>query len=150
MKKITKPKAKLPYKTGRNTKNTPDTRKELLDALKVGHTDKDSCILAGVGHDFFYSLIKKDTEFSEEVKKARLVAKDQCIKIIRSAATKTWTAAAWYLERKFKNEFSSRNEVTGANGESLMMTDEERAEAQRVFPNMNLKKENGDNNLRKD
>ena len=106
MKKITKPKAKLPYKTGRNTKNTPDTRKELLDALKVGHTDKDSCILAGVSHEFFYQLIKKDLAFSEDVKKARLVAKDQCIKIIRSAATKTWTAAAWYLERKFKDEYS--------------------------------------------
>jgi len=106
MKKITKPKAKLPYKTGRNTKNTPDIRKKLLDALKVGHTDKDSYTLAGVGHDFFYSLIRKDTEFSEDVKKARLKAKDQCIKIIMSAASKTWTAAAWYLERRFKDEYS--------------------------------------------
>lgn len=81
----------------------------LLAHLRVGHTDKDACTLSGINPDTLYTWIKEKPDFSEAVKKARLVAKDQSIKIIRRAALRNWTAAAWYLERKFRDEFSTKH-----------------------------------------
>lgn len=84
----------------------PEVWVEVLKALSIGHLDQDACVLAGIHKDTFYDKIRKDSAFSDEVKKARLKAKDISIKVIRKAAIKTWTAAAWWLERKHRDEFA--------------------------------------------
>lgn len=89
-----------------------ETQESLLAHLRVGHNDKDACQLAGINPDTLYTWIKEKPDFSEAVKKARLVAKDQCVKIIRRAALKSWQAAAWYLERKHRDEFSTKHFLT--------------------------------------
>jgi hypothetical protein len=38
------------------------------------------------------------------------------VAIIQKAADTTWQAAAWWLERKHKADWSSRVEQTGADG----------------------------------
>lgn len=98
---------------GRHTKKTPETVDALLQALAIGHTRRDACQLAGINEDTIILWIKKDSEFSEQVKKAELVAKDQCIKLVRKAATTQWQAAAWYLERKHHAEFGLKHEIRG-------------------------------------
>lgn len=98
-------------KRGRKSK-LPDIHDIILSHLRVGHTDKDACTLSGINTDTFYTWLREKPDFSEDVKKARLVAKDQSIKIIRRAALRNWTAAAWYLERKFRDEFSTKHSIT--------------------------------------
>lgn len=78
----------------------------VIEYLKIGHTDHDAVILAGINPDTFYTWIKEKPEFSEKVKEARLFAKDRALKIIQNAAIRSWTAAAWYLERKHRDEFA--------------------------------------------
>ena len=41
-------------------------------------------------------------------------------KLVTMAAQEDVKVAQWYLERKMKDEFSSRNELTGANGKDLL------------------------------
>lgn len=96
---------KKPGKMGR--KGIPPSEWEaVLEALKLGHLDKDACILGGVSRDSFYEKIRNDADFSDKVNKARLKAKDMCIKMIRKTALTRWTAAAWWLERKHRDEFA--------------------------------------------
>lgn len=102
-----KPKAKM----GRKSK-FDDVQEELLAHLRVGHTDKDACTLAGISTETFYTWLKDIPDFSDTVKKARMVAKDQCVKIVRRAALRSWPAAAWYLERRFREEYSTKHNVT--------------------------------------
>lgn len=96
---------KKPEKRGRK-KITPSEWDAVLEALKLGHLNGDACILGGVSEDSFYNKIKTDPEFSEKVNKAKLKAKDMCIKMIRKTALTRWTAAAWWLERKYRDEFA--------------------------------------------
>lgn len=96
---------KKPETRGRKT-IPPSEWDRLLDALKLGHLDKDACILAGVSRETFYKKIKEDSDFSDKVNKARLHAKDMCVKMIRKTALTRWTAAAWWLERKYRDEFA--------------------------------------------
>lgn len=103
---------KKPTKSAGRRGKFAEVENELLAHLRVGHTDKDACILAGINTDTLYTWLKDKPEFSEAVKKARMVAKDQCVKIIRRAALKSWPAAAWYLERRFRDEYSTKHNVT--------------------------------------
>jgi hypothetical protein len=51
--------------------------------------------------------------FWQEVKKAEAVAEAEAIGMIQSAANEgTWQAAAWYLERKFKDRWGKTEKVT--------------------------------------
>ena len=44
-------------------------------------------------------------EFCERIKKAELENKQRSMVIIQQAATKSWQAAAWWLERKYRDEY---------------------------------------------
>jgi hypothetical protein len=48
-------------------------------------------------------------EFAEEIKRAEYACKIQCIEHILKASKKLWTAAAWWLERKHRDEFGLRH-----------------------------------------
>lgn len=48
-------------------------------------------------------------EFSEAIKKAETRCKQTYIGVIKKASEKTWTAAAWWLERKYHEEFGLKN-----------------------------------------
>lgn len=120
-KPIEQPPKKPKAKTGRKGKFS-DVEESLLAHLRVGHTDKDACALVGISAETLYTWLKEKPEFSESVKKARMVAKDQCIKIIRRAGLKSWMAAAWYLERRFRDEYSTKHNVTH-DGAIVSLTD---------------------------
>ena len=72
---------------------------------------------AGINYDTFCEWMKKP-EFSEAIKKAESQAntkgKDVAIMSIFNAMPNQWQAAAWWLERKFKTEFS-REETLNQN-----------------------------------
>ncbi len=107
-------------------KYSGETITELCKLLEQGNGRVDSCILVGLHYDTFTEWMRgripekllsglndeetkeKKSEFSDAVKRAETKAKQGMIDIIIKAAPKQWQAAAWYLERKFPNEYAQR------------------------------------------
>lgn len=80
---------------------------EICKWLRAGNNQEDSAILAGIAECTFYAWMKKP-KFSEAIKKALVECKAKNIDIIQKAAQKTWQASAWWLERKYNEEFALR------------------------------------------
>lgn len=75
-------------------------------------------------------------QFWREVKKAEAEAETNAVELIKAAATDgSWQAAAWYLERKFKDRWSRQEKVSHegsvAHNHQLLPTDSEKLEEAR-------------------
>lgn len=119
--------------------------KEICDNLRLGHTIEDACVLSGISKDTFYRWLKKKSDFSDAIKKAEIECKRAHIANIRRAAmgirvlidpkdpekgykfTKDpiWQASAWWLERRYKEEFSTKQEVELTDRKELNKIEEE-------------------------
>lgn len=108
-------------KGGRSSVMTDEVLRKLEYAFAMGATDKEACFHAGIGASTLYDYQKENPEFSERKwgLKGSVVLKAKTN--IASAIDKGDTdLSKWYLERKAKEEFSPRAEVTGADGEALL------------------------------
>ena len=101
---------------GKTTKYNDETITHITQALRAGNTRRASCSYAGISEDTFANWLRDRSEFAESIKKAEADAEVRNVAIIQRAADTTWQAAAWWLERKHKAEWSSRVEQTGADG----------------------------------
>lgn len=70
---------------GRKTKYTPKTVERILQLLRDGNTDTDTCALSGVAQPTFYMWLKQKVEFSEAVARARSEARELAVKAWKSA-----------------------------------------------------------------
>ena len=63
--------------------------------------------------------------FAQEVAKMQAAAGLKAVAVVRGAMDKSWQAAAWFLERRFPDEFAlkTRTELTGKNGQPLIPSD---------------------------
>jgi len=84
---------------GRPTKLTPETQKLICDAVAAGVPVQVAARLAGISQSTYYAWVSRHKDFAEAVKKAYAVAESRLVGYIYRAAAKTWTAAAWLLER---------------------------------------------------
>lgn len=97
---------------GRPTVMTKETLEKLEYAFSLGCTDKSACLYADISPDTLYEYQKKNPEFTE--RKAAL--KEQQVLKARSVVdnalnTGDVATARWLLERKCKDEFSTRTEI---------------------------------------
>jgi len=99
-----------------------ETWNRVIAAIASGLTNQDACSAVGVGKTSFYAKVKEDEQFALQVDKAQVSFKLKHLRNIDQATLNDWKASAWLLERKFKNEFSLRTEVTGADGEDAHFT----------------------------
>lgn len=83
----------------------PEISQQLCTYLSNGSNRTDAVTLSGIHYDTFLTWMKERPEFSEAIKKAEATCKQRNIQIVQKAAITTWTAAAWWLERKYPNEF---------------------------------------------
>jgi len=95
---------------------------KLEQAFAIGCTDKEACIYAGITPDqLYYYTSTVNPQFQvikEELKeKPILKARQTIVKGLDQADN-----AKWFLERKVKNEFSSRTELTGKDGKELKIS----------------------------
>jgi hypothetical protein len=87
----------------------------LLKALSEGFGRVRSCKAAGITHNTLIIWLEEKHDFHDAVKKAEAVGED-LIKdmarrgIIEKFATQ-WQAAAWYLERRYPDEYKNRTEI---------------------------------------
>jgi transposase len=103
----------------RPTKRTPERETRLLEALRAGNTRRASCAYAGIDQDTLANWLRRWSDFSDAVEKAEADAEIRNVAIIQKAASETWQAAAWWLERRRPAEYRQRQEVTGADGGAL-------------------------------
>lgn len=95
---------------------------EICNFIRAGNTHRDAALLSDITESTFYEWAK-DSEFSERLKKAEQECKARNIAFIQKAAEKSWQAAAWFLERRYHDEYAVKqvNEVTGAGGEPVRL-----------------------------
>lgn len=111
----------------RRTKLTPDTKEDIVKALRAGNSRRDSALYAGVSETTFYSWMARGregeplyAEFLEAVEKAEAQSVVRNVAIIQRAAEETWQAAAWWLERKRPDDWGRRQRMDiGTDKEEL-------------------------------
>ena len=105
---------------GRPTKRTPEVEARLMDALRKGNTRRASCASAGISDETLANWAKDSLDFLDALTRAENLAEIGYLDVIQeSSLNGDWKAAAWWLERRRKAEYSSRTEVTGADGGAL-------------------------------
>ena len=95
----------------------------LLQAVENGMNISDSCGLAGISRESFYNKREDEPAFALKVKQARLKNKERNILMIQQTAIKNWFAAAWWLERRYKKEFSTLQKLEHAGAVKLEQGD---------------------------
>lgn len=133
---------------GRRPKLNADVQQKICDLLRAGNTFRSSCEVSGVsenaglewrargeGRDPDRLIASIYAEFAKATRKAEQEAAVRNVALIQDAATKgTWTASAWWLERKFPADWArvDRYEHTGRAGGPIQVeavTPESRHEA---------------------
>jgi len=103
---------------GRPTLMTQETIYKLEEIFALGGTDKEACFFANISHQTLYNYQDKHPEFVERKEALKinptLIARRSVI-----AGLDDPDRALRYLERKAKDEFSTRQENTGANGGAI-------------------------------
>jgi hypothetical protein len=101
---------------------TPEVIAKLEEAFAWGCTDREACLWAGISEEALYLYQGKNPAFT----KRKEMLKDTPILdsrfTVAKAVKKNPEMAMKYLERKKKDEFSLRNEMTGADGKDIGVT----------------------------
>lgn len=99
-------------------KLTPELSKEICGYIAQGLTKKTAIDACGIAETTFYSWVRKAeadlnagrtnvyTQFLQSIKKAETQDKLKRLNVIRKAAADgNWQAAAWELERRYRDEY---------------------------------------------
>lgn len=105
-------------KRGRPTVMTPEILDKLRYVFSIGGTRKEAYTYAQIGESTFYEYLQDNPNFAEEIE--RLI-QDPILKAKKTVydSLENVRDAQWYLERKAKDEFAQRSEVTGKDGKDL-------------------------------
>ena len=114
---------------GRKSKDTPENRQTIINAVEQGVPYRHACAMAGLSEDTFARMREKSAEFAEAIKAAEGRAVAGRLARIRMAENDHWQAAAWWLERKYPQEFGKtvqEQQHTGKDGAPLVIAIAER------------------------
>lgn len=112
-------------KAGRPTVMTKDVVEKLELGFSKGLSDREACLFANIDPKTLYNYCETNPDFStkkellkEQPKmKAKLILSDK----LDEGDDKV---AEWYLERKAKDEFSTKTEVSGNLSGSVQIIDD--------------------------
>jgi hypothetical protein len=115
---------KLPVAKQQGKPYTKEQREEIIESLRpyltLGYDLKNACVLAQVTYETVWEWVNKDTALLIKIKAwqnlVNAKARQNVAQKINDGDT---LESKWWLARREKNEFSTRQENTGANGESL-------------------------------
>ena len=91
----------------------------ILNSIKIGTPKRYAAMASGLSEAQFYVWVEKYPEFAEAVKSAEAEAVQMHVARVTKAAEKQWQASAWMLERRFRDDFALRQEITGKDGEPI-------------------------------
>lgn len=116
----TTPKKKAVNKGGRPSERTKAVVAKLEAAFQNGMNITQACRYAKIDRVTYYRWLDADEEFSNKMDEAQefliVKAKQVLAELIQAGDDKT---AKYWLDRKAKDEFASRTELTGAEGSEL-------------------------------
>lgn len=113
------------------SKLTPEVQKKIVDAIAAGCHDVVAAGVAGIHKATFYRWLEAGEsaqagifcDFCAAVKKAEFDAEARNVVVIQKAAADTWTASAWWLERKHPDRWArtdkAKIEHTGKDGDPI-------------------------------
>lgn len=110
----------------RPTKRTPERQVAILNSLRLGNTRRAAAAFAEIDDNTFYRWLADDGTFRAAVEKAEADAETRFLgNIAKAAADGTWTAAAWWLERRRYQDYRKREgvELTGLDGGPIETAD---------------------------
>ena len=97
-------------KGGRPTKYTEETVNNILVALRGGNTRKTAAAIAGIDQVTMIRWMHRYASFAKDVEKAEATAEGRHVQnIVKAAAEGTWTASAWWLERRRHQEWGRKD-----------------------------------------
>lgn len=104
---------------GRPTVMTKETIAKLEQAFSAGCTDLEACLFASISKDSLYDYIKLQPEFSDRKETLKENLKLHAKMNLKQAieTDKEIDTSKWYLERKSKQEFSTKIENENTNRE---------------------------------
>lgn len=116
----------------KHTKLSDQRVEAILRALRAGCTRRAASAMGGIHHSTFYEWINHDPTLADAVEKAENEAEAYFTSVVTRATQdpKTWTAAAWWLERRKFADYARRERVD--------MTIDLRKEAERVAEELGL------------
>lgn len=106
---------------GRPTVMTQETLEKLRTAFLMGCSDREAALFANINPATLYIYQDKNPDYIEQKEhwKENPILKARATVYLGLDQTQI---AAWFLERKAKKEFATRQELTGADGETIDMT----------------------------
>ena len=115
-----------------NSKLTDQRVEAILSALRAGCTRRAAAAMGGIHYTTFYEWMHNDATLTNAVEIAEQEAEAFFTAAVTRAAQdpKTWTAAAWWLERRKYADYARRDKVE--------MTIDIRKEAERVAADLGL------------
>jgi hypothetical protein len=104
---------------GRPKKITEEKEKHLLTLLQAGMTKREACAVCGISPRTLERYQADSGAFVASIEKAEAEAAAAAVLAVRKALQAgTWTAAAWWLERRRPQEWGKveRVEASGPGG----------------------------------
>lgn len=98
-------------RVGRTSKRSDARVAALCRLLAGGATRRAASAGAGVDHAQFYRWLERDATFRTAVEKAEADAELMFTSIVAAAASDSWQAAAWWLERRRPDDFGRRDRL---------------------------------------
>ena len=97
---------------GRPTVMTPETVKKLEEGFLKGLTDAQCCLFVGISKQALYDYCNAHPEFTD---RKELLKQQPSIRaklnIVESIDSGDADVSKWYLERKNKDEFSTKQQI---------------------------------------
>ena len=96
----------------RPTHYTPETVKRIMEALAAGASYKMAAAYGGISYETFRTWRAEFPAFSAAIEKAEAEAVVGRLEVIDDAAVDgNWQAAAWWLERKYPDEWGRKDRL---------------------------------------
>lgn len=112
-------------KAGRPTVITAEVLQKLEYGFTMGLSDREACLYAGICPSTLYNYCNSTPEFLERKELLKEQPKVRAKFVICDAIEQGNVATArWYLERKCKDEFSTKYEVDGTLAEPVQIIDD--------------------------
>ena len=112
---------KLIKLAGRPTIMTPEIIAQLEKAFSFGYSDLEACFHCNISKSTLYNFQNSNPEFVERKEALKqslsLKAKMAICEAIENGCVQT---SKWWLERKCKEEFSLRSELSGVSNKELI------------------------------
>lgn len=112
------------------TKYNKEVVEKLEDAFRDGASIYEACDLAQIDKQTYYNWLESMDGFSAKMEDAKEWVSEIARAVVSQKITKKKDVdtAKWWLERRVKEKFSPRQEMTGDQGKPLMyneLTDEQ-------------------------